>query len=338
MLIHLSYKTSKMKIKLIPFLHLIRYKNLLIVAATQYLMRYAIISPILGINEFELQLSSFHFFLLVLATIFITAAGYVINDYFDTRTDILNRPDTVVVGRQISRRAAIFMHWSLNFSGILLGFYLGFYIGVPMIGVLFIFVSGLLWFYSTTYNRQFLTGNIIISFLTALVPLMVVLFEIPLLNSEYGNVLQLNNASFNYIFAWVGSFGYFAFLTTMAREIIKDMEDFEGDKIQGRRSVPIVAGIAVSKMIVNGLIIVMLLSLAYLYKGYLMVGFYGETDYLSLVYFALFILLPSTVLILRLHKARTRKDYHICNSMAKIIMLTGLMYSLLVRYIILSSF
>jgi 4-hydroxybenzoate polyprenyltransferase len=338
MLIPLSFKSAIMKIKLVPFLRLIRYKNLLIVAATQYLMRYAIISPILGINDFELQLSSFHFFLLVLATLFITAAGYVINDYFDTRTDILNRPDTVVVGRKISRRAAIIMHWGLNFSGIIIGFYLSFYIGIPLMGLLFVFVTGLLWFYSTTYNRQFLTGNVIISFLTAVVPLMVVLFEIPLLNREYGNFLRLNNASFNYIFAWVGSFGYFAFLTTLAREIIKDIEDYEGDKIQGRKSVPIVAGIPFSKMIVQGLIIVILISLAYLYKGYLMIGFYGETDYLSLVYFALFLLLPSLILMVRLHKARTRKDYHSCNSMAKIIMLTGLMYSLLVRYIILSSF
>jgi 4-hydroxybenzoate polyprenyltransferase len=77
------------------------------VALTQYAMRFAILSPILGINDFELQLGEFHFFLLVLATILITAAGYVINDYFDTRTDLVNRPDTVVIGRQISRRTAI---------------------------------------------------------------------------------------------------------------------------------------------------------------------------------------------------------------------------------------
>jgi 4-hydroxybenzoate polyprenyltransferase len=91
-----------------------------------------------------------------------------------------------------------------------------------------VLVGGLLWFYSTTYNRQFLTGNLIIALLTSMVPVMVVLFEIPMLNREYGDILKVKQASFNYIFAWVGSFGYFAFLTTLVREIIKDIEDFEG--------------------------------------------------------------------------------------------------------------
>ena len=293
---------------------------------------------VLLLNGFELQLGEFHFFLLVLATILITAAGYVINDYFDTRTDLLNRPDTVVVGRQISRRAAIILHWLFNFTGILIGFYLGWHIGVPLIGLLFVLVTGLLWFYSTTYNRQFLTGNIIIALLTAIVPVMVVLFEVPLLNDEYGDVLRTNQASFNYIFSWVGSFGYFAFLTTLTREVIKDIEDYEGDKVQGRKSVPIVLGISYAKMIVQGLIIVTIVSLAYLYKTYLMIGFYGEMDYLSLLYFILALLLPFALLFYRIRNARTKEDYKFCNSLAKIIMLMGLMYSLLVSYIIVSSF
>ncbi|MFO7922564.1 MAG: geranylgeranylglycerol-phosphate geranylgeranyltransferase [Bacteroidales bacterium] len=320
------------------FFRLIRYKNLFIVALTQYLMRFAIMEPILGINDFDLQLGEFQFFLLVLATMLITAAGYVINDYFDTRTDMLNRPDTVIIGRQISRRTAIIMHWVLNFTGILIGFYLAFHIGIPMLGISFVIVGGLLWFYSTTYNRQFLIGNLVVAFLTAMVPLMVVLFEIPLLNREYGEIMMINQASFSYIFAWVGSFGYFAFITTLARELIKDIEDYEGDMEQGRRSVPIVLGIPYTKLIIGGLIILTLISLAYLYKAYLMIGFYGETDYLSLLYFIVFLLLPLSMLFYRVVKAQTREEYRSANKLAKFIMLTGLMYSLLVRYIILTSF
>lgn len=320
------------------FFRLIRYKNLFIVALTQYLMRFAIMEPILGINDFDLQLGEFQFFLLVLATMLITAAGYVINDYFDTRTDMLNRPDTVIIGRLISRRTAIIMHWVLNFTGILIGFYLAFHIGIPMLGISFVIVGGLLWFYSTTYNRQFLIGNLVVAFLTAMVPLMVVLFEIPLLNREYGEIMMINQASFSYIFAWVGSFGYFAFITTLARELIKDIEDYEGDMEQGRRSVPIVLGIPYTKLIIGGLIILTLISLAYLYKAYLMIGFYGETDYLSLLYYIVFLLLPLSMLFYRVVKAQTRKEYRSANKLAKLIMLTGLMYSLLVRYIILTSF
>jgi 4-hydroxybenzoate polyprenyltransferase len=327
-----------MNLKIIAFLRIIRYKNLLIVALTQYLIRFAIIQPILGINNFELQMDEFHFFLLVLVTILITAAGYVINDYFDTRTDLLNRPGSVTVGREIPRRTAIIIHWIFSFIAIILGFYLSFYIGVPFLGLLFVIVTVLLWFYSTTYNRQFLTGNIIISILTAMVPVMVVLFEIPLLNREYGNILKIHHANFNHIFAWVGSFGYFAFLTNLTREIIKDIEDYKGDVIQGRRSVPIVLGISYAKIIAGALIIFIIISLAYLYKAYLMIGFFGETDYLSLVYFIIFLLIPLSILLYLIIRAREREDYTICNSLAKFIMLTGIMYSLLVRYIIVTSF
>ncbi|HNV52867.1 MAG TPA: prenyltransferase, partial [Tenuifilaceae bacterium] len=87
-------------------LRLVRYKNLLIVAATMLLVRYFIMEPILHSFGFELQLGLLSFAMLVMATVCITAAGYVINDYFDTRTDLVNRPQTVVVGKSVSRRMA----------------------------------------------------------------------------------------------------------------------------------------------------------------------------------------------------------------------------------------
>ncbi len=320
------------------YLRLIRYKNLLIVAATQYLMRFAIMQPLLSVNGFELQLGELQFFLLVMCTVLITAAGYVINDYFDTRTDMLNRPETVVVGRQIPRRTAIILHWILNFAAVALGFYLSFYVGVPLLGFTFVFVAGLLWVYSTTYNRQFLTGNLIIAFLTSMVPVMVVLFEIPLLNREYGEIIRSYQASFNFIIAWVGSFGYFAFLTTLIRELVKDIEDYAGDAEQGRKSVPIVSGIRNTKIIIGGLILVVLMSLGFLYYAYLRVGFYGETDYLSLAWFLFFLFIPLMLLLYRVITGRQKKDYSFAHRLAKLIMLSGLLYSLLVRYIVLTGF
>ena len=73
-------------------------------------MRYCIISPFLQINNFSLQLDNLRFFLLVLTTILIAAAGYVINDYFDVRTDRINKPDKVIIDSGIHRRSAIFLH------------------------------------------------------------------------------------------------------------------------------------------------------------------------------------------------------------------------------------
>jgi len=163
------------------FLRVFRYQNLLIVALTMYLMRFGVIQPLLAQKGFALQMSEWFFLLLVLSTVFITAAGYVINDYFDTKTDLVNRPLRVVVGRQLSRRAAIFTHWLLNSIGFVLGLAVSFYINRPFFAMGFFVIPGILWFYSTTYKRQFLVGNIIVALLTALVPLMTILFELPLL-------------------------------------------------------------------------------------------------------------------------------------------------------------
>ena len=99
---------------MINFLKLVRYKNLLIIVLTQYLMRFCIIRPILAVNDFELQFSELNFFFLVMATVVITAAGYVINDYFDTKTDLVNRPETVIIGKKMNRRWAIKWHLLLN--------------------------------------------------------------------------------------------------------------------------------------------------------------------------------------------------------------------------------
>lgn len=105
----------------VSILRVTRFLNLTIVAATMYLMRYCILQPLLWQKGMELQLSSNEFLMLALSTVFITAAGYVINDYFDTRTDTINRPDTVIVGRAITRRMAISMHWTFNALGVLFG-------------------------------------------------------------------------------------------------------------------------------------------------------------------------------------------------------------------------
>lgn len=309
------------------YLKLIRYPNLIIVVLTQYLMRWGIIEPMLEVNRFNLQLDSFHFFLLVLSTVCITAAGYVINDYFDTHTDLLNRPREVLVGTKIHRRFAMIFHLVLNIVGIGVGLYLSFHIGIPYLGLLFLLVAGVLWFYSTTYKRQFLVGNIIVAVLTALVPLMVVVFEIPLLNEEYKDLLLQQNMNFMYLFHWVLVFAFFAFMMNLMREIVKDIEDYEGDRVYGRKSLPVVLGLRASKNIVNLLILITLTGLNYVYFSYLQ-------DTITLIYFSLFLYLPFIFLIVKNVKSTDRADFKLVGNILKVIMLFGVLYALVARYII----
>jgi 4-hydroxybenzoate polyprenyltransferase len=318
----------------LAILRLIRFQNLLIIAATQYIMRYCIISPFLKINKFDLQLNEFHFFLLVIATVLIAAAGYVINDYFDTGTDRLNRPDKVVINHSIQRRQAMLIHSLLNIIGIALGIYLSFYIGVPELSVIFLIATGLLWFYSTNYKRQFLVGNIVVSIMTGIVPLMVILFEMPLLNKKYGLLMIQYQANFNYIFFWIAAFSFFAFLTTLLREIIKDAEDFEGDSAYGMNTLPIIIGRKNTKIVIISVILACLLILILTFIRFLL--YRGiSLDYLTSGYFLLFLVIPFIVLIYRILIAKQKEDFHIASQVTKFIMLAGILYSFIVRYIVL---
>ena len=316
---------------MINFLRLIRYKNLIIIILTQYLMRWAIIKPILEVYGFQLQFSELNFFFLVMATVFITAAGYVINDYFDTKTDLVNKPEKVILGRILNRRWAIILHIVFNTIGIGLGAYISFYIGLPILTAVFALITGVLWFYSTTYKRQFLIGNLIVAFLTALVPLMVILFEIPLLNEKYGLLLKELHVNFTHIIMWVSSFALFAFLLTIIREIIKDVEDFEGDQAYGRKTMPIVMGVINSKIIIITFILTTLFSLLYFYFRFL-------NDIITLIYFVAFLIIPLVVLIYKIIVADNKKDYRRASNLSKLIMLAGIFYSLVANYIIVQNF
>src|SRR5664280_288880 len=230
-------------VKMKAFLDLIRWKNLLMVILTMLLMRYSVLEPLVskigvilikGSGEeipMTLQFPWYDFALLVLATVCITAGGYVINDYFDIKTDLINK-GKVIVGTKIPRRKAMMWHSIFNIAGVAAGFYISFKSGYFWLGILFLVVSGLLYFYSASYKRQFLIGNIIVALLTAMVPMLVVFYEWPALYKFYMlNAIRLPDI--NIIIYWVGGFALFAFLTNLAREIIKDIEDFEGDIAYG---------------------------------------------------------------------------------------------------------
>ena len=315
---------------LLNILKLIRMQNLIIIAFTQYLMRYAVIFPMLESKGFESQFSDLNFFLLVLTTVILAAAGYVINDYFDTKTDLLNRPKTVVVGKHIKRRSAMTLHIFLNVVGIVLGFYISWQINLWKLVYIYILITGLLWFYSSSYKKMFLVGNIIVALLTALVPLMTVLYEIPPLNVKYTEVLLRINENFYDVFFWVLGFSLFAFITTLNREIIKDAEDFEGDNAYGSRSLPVVAGIKTTKIITVIISIITIGLIIFTYFYYILIP--PLVDYISMTYILILLIIPTFYLIWKIYKAQEKKDWKSAGNLSKLIMLFGVLYALVVWY------
>jgi 4-hydroxybenzoate polyprenyltransferase len=319
------------------FLQLIRWQNLIIVILTMVMMRYFIIEPLIskvpvtlseGSGEpasMVLQFPLISFVILVLSTIFITAGGYVINDYFDIKTDLINRGE-VIVGTKVPRRLAMMWHSILNILGVAGGFYISWKAGYIWMGILFVIVSGLLYFYSASYKRQFLIGNLIVAFFTAMVPLLVILYEWPALYQFYSsNAAIMPGLSF--LFYWVGGFALFAFLTTLAREVIKDIEDFEGDLAYGRNTMPVVMGVTASKIVAISLIIITI-SLLYF------VWYFFINDKITLIYLSAAIVLPLLYVILQLVISKTRRQLHHASRMMKLIMLAGILYSVVVKVII----
>jgi len=319
------------------FLKLIRWPNLVIVALTMMLMRYAVIEPLLeqisvipvpGSGEsvpMELQFPWFDFALLVAATVLITAGGYVINDYFDIKTDLINR-GKVIVGTKIPRRKAMMWHTILNIAGVAAGFYISWKAGYFWLGMLFLIVSGLLYFYSASYKRQFLIGNILVAFLTAMVPMLVVFFEWPALYRYYKiNVIEMPDLSV--LFYWIGGFALFAFLTTLVREIIKDIEDFEGDLAYGRKTIPVVIGILGSKIVSVGFIIITVILLYVVWFSFI-------KDRITLTYLTLAIVLPLLFVIYQVFKSSDKRSLHSASTIMKVVMFTGILYSAVVKAII----
>lgn len=318
-------------------LKLIRWQNLIMVAMTMVLMRYAVIEPVIskinvvlisgaeGEIPMTLQWPWYNFFILVAATVCITAAGYVINDYFDIKTDLINRGE-VIVGTRVPRRLAMAWHNVLNIIGVGAGFYISWKAGYVWLGTIFLVTTGLLYFYSASYKRQFLIGNIVVALLTSMVPLMVVIYEWPSLFRFY-EVNAMAPPQLGLLFYWVGGFALFAFLTTLIREIIKDIEDFEGDLAYGRNTLPIVIGILSSRIVAASLI---LITIVLLY----IVWYFFLADTITLVYISATLALPLLVVIFQLIKGSNRKQLHSASRLMKIIMIAGILYSVIVKIIL----
>lgn len=214
------------------FLKLIRYKNLLIIALTQVLIRYSLMMP----YDLPHALSDAQFALLVLATLLIAAGGYAINDYFDIQVDRINKGSDVVVGYKIKRRTAMILHIALSAAGLLIGSYLSYAVGMPKLAGIFAISIGLLWFYSTHFKKQFLTGNLVISFLTAVSVMLVGLFElVPALEAD-----SLDGA--RGVLIVMSGYAIFAWISTLLREIVKDLEDIKGDQAMGYHTLVIEFG------------------------------------------------------------------------------------------------
>lgn len=301
---------------MIHFLNLIRWKNLLMIALVQVLIKYALFKPF----NIDVTLDVFGFLLLVIATLCIAAAGNIINDIYDIDTDLINKPDKVIVSKSISETKAFNLFLVLTIVGVCIGFYLSNLIDKTEFSALFIFTSALLYVYSTSLKQTFLIGNIVVSVLVAMSIIIVGLFDLlPVITPE-NQQTQLT------IFKILLYYALFAFIINLLREIIKDIEDIEGDTKAEMRTLPIIIGKKRATFFVFILSLIPLFAIifyviTFLYKQQIAVG-----------YFLLFVAAPLLYFTIKIIGVQTKKELHHLSDTLKLIMLFGVLSLLLHKF------
>jgi 4-hydroxybenzoate polyprenyltransferase len=299
------------------FLRLVRWPNLFFIALTQFLFYFFILLPSFHKEiDYENVLKPVSFYLLCFASVLIAAAGYIINDYFDLNIDRVNKPDKLVVEKIIKRRSTILLHWLLSGLGILISFYVSWRLHNILIGPANLFCVLLLYFYSTTFKKKLLIGNIIISFLTAWVIFVLYLCEFRLhrfVDPVYQRLLSR-------VFKFAVLYAAFAFIISLVREVIKDIEDMGGDARYGCRTMPVVWGVNVTKVFAATWLVVLIVSL-----GVVQVYVLQYRWIWSILYCIIFVIIPLLIVLRNLYRAVTVADYHRLSNLIKGVMLAGIL-------------
>lgn len=298
------------------FLKLIRYKNLLMLAFMQLLFRYAFLKQ----QDIPLALADWQYGLLVLSTVLIAAAGYVINNIYDVATDSINKPNDVVIGKGISETAGYNIYIVLNITGVSIGFYLSNIIMRPGFATLFILIASLLYFYSTSLKQIMILGNFIVALLLAFSVLIIGVFDLfPATTVE-------NRAQMASLFSILTDYALFAFMINFIREIIKDIEDVNGDYNQGMNTLPIAIGNSRAAKIALGLAVIpFILTLLYIDK------YFVENNLLIVTIYAFaFVLAPLLYFIVKIFTAKSQKDFHHLSTVLKLILLFGILSILVI--------
>ena len=310
---------------IIGFFRLIRVLNLFFIFLTQFLFYYCIIVPQHSILSFsEPRLNSYNFFLLVAASLLIAAAGYIINDYFDINIDRVNKPKRIVVDNVISRRWAMFFHFLFSLIGLALTALVAKSLNNGLLFVLNLISVIMLWFYSTIFKRKLLIGNIIISFLSAWVVMVLYVCELQI---DLNGILARPNQSMLKLYQLAVVYAGFAFIVSLVREIVKDMEDIEGDRKYFCQTMPIVWGTPASKIFVSVWMVVLAAML------FFMMGYALLKNYLILSgYVFLFLIIPLVDIILKLFRSSQPKDFKQLSSRIKLFMLLGILSMIVYFY------
>ena len=292
------------------FFKLIRLQNLILLALMQFIIRYGF----LKLQNVGLALADWQYALLVLATVLIAAGGYVINNIFDQETDLDNKPNHVIVGKTISETNAYNIYFALNIIGVGIGYYLSNVINKPGFLAIFILIVSLLYFYASSLKQMLLVGNILVALLLSFSIIIIGFFDL------YPAIDPGNQEQMRLLFSLLLDYAMMAFIINFIREIVKDLEDVNGDYNQGMSTLPIVLGKSRTVKVVFALsFIPIAILLRYVYVYY-----FANNLFIATIYFLLFIIAPLIYFTIKSYDAKTDKDFHHLSNILKMVILFGI--------------
>ena len=268
----------------------------------------------------DLALTDFNYILLIFATVCIAAGGYVINNIMDQDTDEIAKPQNRVVGVSISETVAYNWYIGLTIVGVGIGFYLSNVIYKATFASMFILVATLLYMYATSFKQIPVLGNVVVALMLSTSIIIIGLFDI-LPAIDVDNRFRMKEA-----FDILMHYAIFAFIINLIREIVKDMEDMDGDYQSGINTLPITIGVQKTKIIVGVLTVISIGILAYYVNSYLF-----ELDYV--VYYAMILIVgPLIYFGVKLLNATTKKEFHHLSLVLKIILFFGILSVAVIVY------
>lgn len=306
------------------YFKLFRAPNLLIIIVLEYLLKTAVFEKLLSTEGISYPISQLWFGVFAISTVFVAIAGYIANDIADVEIDKINRPDRALSSGKISVQQAKSFQWFFEIAAILLGFSVAFHIGKPsLVGIHFLLIF-LLRNYANKLKCKGLIGNTVVSISTATVPAWVWIYSIFAFHTFQPNTTY----DFSFINLITLFYIGFAFIFTLIREIVKDLEDLKGDKECGCNTLAVTLPlqkvknwvIILNAIALQGILVFIWLLFNRLPEGEILVK--GETlfaaNFTSIALIILIHIIPKMI------KANSSFDFHKIGNTLKIVMVAGI--------------
>ena len=291
----LSRKTKHTVLKIISMFSVVRGYNIPIIALAQYLSAIFIMASEKRALDVLLD---FNLFIIVLVSGLTIASGYIINNFYDSKKDLINRPNKSQLDRLVSQKTKLQVYFTVNFVVFLLAFFVSFRAVLFFSSYIF-----LIWFYSHKLKKITIVGNLTAAFL-AVLPFFAILLYYKNLYPE--------------IFAHAT----FLFLLILIREMIKDLENLKGDVANDYQTIPVLYGEAFAKKIITALTVSTLIPIYYLIEIF-------EVGYMDLYFYVSLIIL--IFFLQKLWKSNGKPDYLKLHNILKFLVVSGVFCIVLIN-------